>query len=146
VCVIVDTNLASQVLLDANNVVYAPVRKKLFENKRPIRLVYGGRLAQEYSKNRELVSTLLILDRAARTFRINDEEVRVETRKVVKMGLCRSNDAHIIALARISKARVLISADGNLETDFKNAKLIAGPRGKIYKQPSHQRLLRQCES
>lgn len=143
-CVIIDTNVIAVLLLDVKDEVYRPVRERLFSSKRPIRLVYGGPLSIEYTANREVIGRLRELDRAARILRINDDKVRVETIKVVQTGVCRSNDAHIIALARVSKARVLVSCDKDLQVDFKNGSLIEKPRGKVYKRPAHSNLLKQC--
>ena len=47
-------------------------------------------------------------------------------------GRCLSNDAHIIALAQISGARLLYSNDRALHEDFRNKRLIDRPRGKVY--------------
>ena len=47
-------------------------------------------------------------------------------------GRCLSNDAHIIALAQISGARLLYSNDKALHEDFGNKRLIDRPRGKVY--------------
>lgn len=66
---------------------------------------------------------------------VNKEESAVENE-------CSSDDAHIIALARISGARVLCTDDPRLERDFKNRALVNSPRGHIYKNPSHSHLLR----
>ena len=70
--------------------------------------------------------------------------------------LCVSGDAHIIALAQISGARLLYSNDSDLHRDFKEKTLIDGPRGKIYSTQkskaftkSHRQLLNRedlCQS
>ncbi len=52
-----------------------------------------------------------------------------------------SNDAHVIALARVSGARILFCRDTALEKDFRNPSVINNPRGKIYKYKSHKNLL-----
>ena len=54
---------------------------------------------------------MIALDRAGRTQRCDDDSVEAETQAVKDMALCRSNDEHIIALARVSKARLLCSHD-----------------------------------
>ena len=53
----------------------------------------------------------------------------------------KSNDPHILALARASGARLVYTGDGKLIADFKNKRLIDGPRGKIYTGASNVRLL-----
>lgn len=45
---------------------------------------------------------------------------------------CVSNDAHVIALAQVTGARLLFSNDSALQSDFKNKLLIDQPRGKVY--------------
>lgn len=44
----------------------------------------------------------------------------------------QSNDIHIIALARVSGARLLFSNDTALHKDFRNKDLIDQPRGKVF--------------
>jgi hypothetical protein len=53
----------------------------------------------------------------------------------------RSNDPHVIALARASGARTLCSRDRELHKDFKNPALVNDPRGSVYQSPSHRHLL-----
>jgi len=44
----------------------------------------------------------------------------------------KSDDAHVVALAIVSGARLLYSKDVDLHEDFKNSKIISDPRGKVY--------------
>ena len=46
--------------------------------------------------------------------------------------MCTSNDVHVLALALVSGARLLYTNDAALIMDFKNSKVIANPRGKVY--------------
>jgi hypothetical protein len=59
------------------------------------------------------------------------------------MRLCRSNDLHIIALARVARVGLLCSRDQALADDFTNRTLIANPRGRVYKYARHRTLLPQ---
>lgn len=54
-----------------------------------------------------------------------------------KLSNLRSDDPHIIALAKVSKAKLLISCDIKLHEDFKNH-----TDGSIYQDASHKHLLR----
>jgi hypothetical protein len=61
---------------------------------------------------------------------------------------CRSDDQHLLALARIAGARLLFTEDPDLQEDFRNHQIIANPRGKVYStridhevSKAHQRLL-----
>lgn len=106
-------------------------------------IVYGGQLATELANAGEDVKSLIIsLDRAGRAKRISDGQVSSETETIKALGCCCSNDPHIIAIARLSGARVLFSHDQNLHTDFKNAALINNPRGQVYQNQTHARLLK----
>ena len=53
----------------------------------------------------------------------------------------RSNDPHIIALARAKGVRLLYTGDGALRDDFKDKRFIDGPRGKVYSRASNKDLL-----
>ena len=63
--------------------------------------------------------------------RVNDSLVEAETDKLISDNSCRSNDEHVIALARLSGARVLFADDQLLRDDFRNPDLINNPRGKL---------------
>ncbi len=101
----------------------------------------GGHLAIELDRvhaARRFVKALL---QAGRVRRIPDTETIEETRHI--SNLCESDDPHVIALARLSGARVLCSRDTTLHIDFINPKLITDPRGHIYQSAKHAHLLRR---
>lgn len=70
---------------------------------------------------------------------VKDEVVRTETRRLEAAGSCKSNDAHVIALARGGGARLLYANDQALQDDFINPSLINQPRGKVYTTHVHKR-------
>ena len=70
----------------------------------------------------------------------DNEQVLEQERVVVETGHCQSNDHHVIALARVSGARVLFTEDKALMRDFGDLRLLR-PKGKVYRRPSHSRLL-----
>ncbi|SPE26752.1 hypothetical protein SBA3_1300008 [Candidatus Sulfopaludibacter sp. SbA3] len=53
-----------------------------------------------------------------------------------------SNDHHVLALAITSGARTLATLDNELAQDFKNKNIIDNPRGSVYRDQTHARLLR----
>jgi len=68
---------------------------------------------------------------------LDPREVEVEIARIrQEHATLKSNDIHIIALARLGKAEVLVSADRALHADFKT---IIG--GSIYKDRTHRHLL-----
>ena len=55
--------------------------------------------------------------------------------------LCRSDDPHVLALARVSGARLLFANDGRLIQDFQNNDILRRPPGKVYPPTDYHRFL-----
>ena len=97
------------------------------------RLIVGGKLYRELYKGSERFrKSAYELQRAGRMRVISEEKVNAETDRLEKEDLCSSDDSHVIALARISGARLLCSNDKDLQRDFGIKSLIDRPRGKVY--------------
>jgi hypothetical protein len=142
-CMIVDVNVANKVFLP-NDPDFGEVHDSLFTGKMPnSKIVFGGHLGVEYGRSSRLRRLVVGLSRAGKAMRINDDAVNRETAVVEDTGLCRSDDPHIIALARVSAVRLLCSHDKDLHGDFTNHLLLAKPRGKVYQNRSHNNLLRR---
>ena len=80
---------------------------------------------------------------------VNESQVRSRTEQLKQAGSCQSSDAHVIALAQVSQARLLYSNDKALRGDFKDKALIDNPEGKVYStrldgkfRNAHKKLLR----
>lgn len=123
------------------------------------RLVMGGKLKAELL-HRGLDEWLREALRAGRVFEQQDERINQETLAIQRDGQCRSDDPHVLALARISGARLLYTNDYALQEDFADPGILSGQeRGRIYttvagrRQPrdqqggrlrdTHRRLLRR---
>src|SRR5438552_10233483 len=116
-CLIVDTNVAHKILLQIDDPDFKDVHARLFAVKQPAAaLVYGGRLAREYAGNDRIRRVVLALERNGAAIRVSDNLVEGETAWAVASGLCRSNDPHIIGLARAANVRLLCSHDQELHT------------------------------
>ncbi len=76
------------------------------------------------------------------------DAVDSEQRSLDSKGACKSNDSHIIALARVSGARVLWSSDqrSGLHEDFRDPSLVNQPRGSVYQSADHRHLLSHSQS
>ena len=140
-CLIVDINVAHRILLVEVDEQYGHVRKCLDRNL--ARIVYGGELNREYQRSESIRRIIVAYDRAGKARKIDDKLVDNETEVIQELALCRSNDVHIIALARVANVRLLCSADQALHEDFRNKALIDKPRGSVYQDESHKHLLRQ---
>lgn len=139
-CLIIDINIFHKVL--KTDPEFKPICTRL--KRSTIELAYGGKLAEEYFKDNDIKRYLVKLDQAGVAKKYNKKDVNDETAHVKAMKSCVSDDEHIIALARISGARILCSRDTALQKDFQNKKLIDNPRGSIYKRANHEHLLEKC--
>ncbi|HEX6902358.1 MAG TPA: hypothetical protein VF789_21750 [Thermoanaerobaculia bacterium] len=143
-CVIVDANLASQVFGSPAGADFTPLIDWLQESDGE--LVVGGYLATELGRMAEPRRFLIALLRAGKARQLPEAAVLAEEQRVDETGLCRSNDRHVIALARVSGARTLCTLDRDLQRDFGNAQLVSNPRGKIYQRQEHAHLLKHTRS
>ena len=146
-CAIVDANIASEVFSPGGPEAGA----KFFEwiDSGTGRLVAGGKLLEELymtPASRWIRQAIL----AGKMKIVDKQEVRAQTTKLVDLESCRSDDAHVLALAQVSGARLLYSNDKDLQQDFKDKDLIYDPRGKIYStlegksfSVNHRRLLKR---
>ena len=147
-------------------IIDANVGHQLFSNKPPSagsyfldwltkgkgKLVVGGNLRQELEKSEKFKRLLLELERANKAINILGREVVDATKALHDQGICTSDDEHVLALARVSGARLLYTNDKDLQKDFKNREIIGGVQGRIYttlRKPSvtrtHKNLLRRSD-
>lgn len=129
-CIIVDTNRMMDYLSNPDNEDVAPIHKWL--NRKLGFLVYSteGRFANELQrKARRLLQEQM---RAGNAKLIPSNECREDEQSLQGNSAVKSDDYHILALARASNARILFTSDQDLVEDFKNKALIDKPRGKIY--------------
>ena len=129
-CAIIDVNVVGEVFASDR----PPPGEQFFDwlETPRARLVVGGKLLEELSRNGNFAAWAREGFLGGRVRRFPDEAVEEETVAVRAKRLCRSDDAHIIALARVSRARLLYSRDRNLHADFRNPHLISKPRGSVY--------------
>jgi len=104
-------------------------------------LVYGGELRREYFRSDKVKKIMTQLEKAGKAIYLNDEIIDKQTQEYIDKEIGISNDQHILALSKISAVRLLCTNDSDLEKDFKNPKILNKPRGKIYKNNSHNHLL-----
>jgi hypothetical protein len=151
-CVIIDANLAGKVFATPCDGDFKPLWDWVFDKRKQGCVVFGGHLAEELCRIRRVreggARALSELKRAGRAHEIPREPVEQEERVVRSLRtasgkrLCKSNDPHVVALARLSGARVLCSADKTLHADFKNLMLVPRPKGRIYQNAKHASVLR----
>ena len=96
------------------------------------RLVAGGKLLKELSGSEAFRSWWRQAQLAGLTTAYPEETVDRQDRGVERERTHRSNDPHVLALARIGGARLLFTNDRDLQQDFKNPELIEPSGGKVY--------------
>ncbi len=137
-CIIVDTDRTGEFFSDPPHPDARPIHEWI---RTKGRLVYstGGRFGSELGgpAKRRLGDYF----RTGMAKRIPYASFRDDERQLEETGNLRSNDAHILALARRSGARLLYTGDQDLMKDFKDGKVITGPRGRVYSDARNRRLL-----
>lgn len=139
-CVIIDTNMAGVVFGPFPIPDAIPVMTWITDGDG--KLAYGGKLAAELLQIKKFRGWLVEQYRAGNAIRYPDEAINREVIRVRPQ--CQSDDSHIIALARVSGARVLYTNDRQLQNDFTDKNLLRNPRGKVYQRSEHQRLFKSA--
>ena len=132
-CMIVDANVLGMFLLQPKNPDAAPIHEWLQRGWGSIVYSTGGRFETDIAaRNRERLAGLVRAGRA----RLVPRE-RVEPHEA-EFGNIRSDDPHVLALARAAGVRLLYTRDRKLRADFQDGKFIGGA---IYKGRADARLL-----
>jgi hypothetical protein len=147
-CVIVDANIAPLVFSTPAAPEFKPVLRWIKECGGII--ATGGKNKEELLRigaARNFIQEALRQPRNRRYVYLTQEDpsredpVDREEKALLKQEACKSDDPHVIALARVSGARTLCSHDQALHADFTNPELLSDPRGKVYQQAEHAHLL-----
>ena len=137
-CIIVDANRLGKFISKATSVDAEPIHRWL---ARGGQLVYseGGKFAKELGAKAR--AALAGYAQAGMARRVPTERFVADEEALRTSGRLRSDDPHVLALARESGARVLYTGDEKLMADFKDASVIKNPRGKVYKTAANASLL-----
>ena len=138
-CIIVDANRLGNFLAEPADKDAAPIREWLNRKGGSILYSTGGEFAQELGKKAK--TKLQNYSRAGKAKLFPASKFEQDLRDLQAQGGLRSNDPHILALARASGARLLYTRDRDLITDFKDRRFIDKPRGKIYSGAANANLL-----
>jgi len=140
VCLIIDANVVHRIFPSPSE-DHRPIRDALAN--RAATLVYGGELKREYSRINWFRPFLRRLDQTGAAKIVPDSEVDAKSEALQVAGGYLSDDPHILALALITKVRLLCSEDNNLTMDFTNRDIINTPRGNVYRRAKHAHLIRK---
>ena len=150
-CAIIDNDVAHQLFGDRPTEAGLFFLRWLSRSNGGI-VVAGGRLLRELSQNPKFLQFFTDRFQAGRARRIPDDALDAAEEEIRSQGVCRSNDEHVIALARVSGARLLFTNDRALQQDFGDRRIIEGTRGRVYTtigrpdiRPAHRNLLRRTD-
>ena len=130
-CAIVDAQVSHEVF----GADRSPAGIEFFSwiNQGAGRLVVGGKLLEELRNSGDgFRRWARQAGLAGRLKKLNDREVQESTVEIENNEKIKSDDPHVLAVARIGGARLLYSNDQDLHKDFGNGLLIDNPRGKVY--------------
>lgn len=131
-CAIVDANVTPEVFGGSHPTNEAGQRFFSWLNTGKGKLVLGGKLRNELGAIRNFREWAAQAIQAGIVQSVDDAAVNKEARELESGNALHSDDAHIIALARVSGARLLYSNDQRLQDDFTDHRLINRPRGKVF--------------
>jgi predicted nucleic acid-binding protein len=135
-CIILDANCVG--LFVSGDPSMEPVSEYL---KKKGHLVFGGsKLKLEYERHNKFNRILIELLRTGQLLRLQTDAVDKKEIEIRHEVSTQSDDPHILAIAALSNARVLVSHDQPLHRDFTTTKFFK-PKGKIYQDETHAHLL-----
>lgn len=140
-CIIVDANKLGQFLAEPPSEDSEPMHRWLNRRQGRGRILYStdGRFKEEIGGKAR--AKLADYARAGKAKLISAERFAADEQALRADANLHSNDAHVLALARASGARLLYTGDGNLMDDFKDRRFIDRPRGKVYSGAANANLL-----
>ena len=140
-CIIVDANKLGEFLANSPSDDAMPIHHWLSRRAGGGVLVYstGGKFDSEVGAKAR--TKLAVYVQAGRARLVPACEFSGDEDSLRTSGKLRSDDPHVLALARASGARLLYTGDKNLKADFKDPHLICSPRGKVYSSASNAKLL-----
>lgn len=135
---IVDANRMDHFLAEPAHPDARPIHEWI---RKKGRLVFstGGKFGSELGDR----ATRRLTDYARRggAKRVDQSELRKGERQLIESGNLKSDDAHVLALAKVSGARLLYTGDRLLMEDFTDREIINNPRGKVYSGAGNRDLL-----
>ena len=140
-CIIVDANKLGEFLAEPPNKDSAPIYQWLNRRHGRGKIVYStsGHFAREISGTRR--TKLAAYVRSGKAQLIPANRFAGDERALQADGDMRSDDPHVLALARASGARLLYTGDRKLMDDFRDKKFIDQPRGQVYSRATNAGLL-----
>ena len=141
-CAIIDNNVRDELVKQNPSAIGKHFRDVVSGKERKLNLVVGGKLLKELSGSEQVRHWIIDGIRSGYVVRIDDSTVNRVAKEIA--ADCRSDDPHVIALAKVSGARLLFTRDHQLMQDFLDRKLLGGRiPGRVYTDASGRTTLRR---
>ncbi len=131
-CRIVDASVAANVFGDPKNPFETAKKFREHVDSGKMKLVIGGNFGEENDKVIKAKKWFQQAKSRGLVRQENSERVSAEMKRL--SSDLKSDDPHVLALAKVSGARLLYTNDKDLMNDFKNPNILK-PKGKIYRDP-----------
>ena len=138
-CIIVDANKMGAFLADPPGKDAAPVRRWIDTGSGSVVYSTAGKFADEIRGHAR--QRLLRYSQAGKAKFVPEESIRRRPEYPGGADQIRSDDPHVLALARATGVRLLYTGDADLIADFKDKAILDKPRGKIYSGAANAKLL-----
>lgn len=115
-CIILDASVFDAYCMGVRNM--GPVQKWVEKTRGKIMYSPVGKTQQEWNRHTDMQAKIHVYRRLGVLEMVDAKEVRAQTEVLRKSKKLRSNDPHIIALAKVSGATLLVSEDKKLWHDF----------------------------
>ena len=139
-CAIVDANVSHEVFSQSSQSEAGRYFLDWLTRRNGGTIVSGGKHLRELDQNEDFYRVFRERLQIGRARHIPDNEVDAEAANLRAARVCRSNDEHILALARLSGARLLFTNDNALQDDFRDRGIVPGTRGRVYTTGQSQRV------
>ena len=123
-CAIIDNNVRDELVKQDRSPVGKHFSDVVSGRNRRLNLVGGRKLLKELSGSQRVRRWIIDRLRSGYVVRIDDNKVDKATKDIASS--CRSSDPHVVALAKVSGARLLFARDHDLLEDFADRKLLGG--------------------
>ena len=130
-CVIIDAHVWPAFCADPAAAGLGEVDRWLRSGKGGI--VYGGtKYRKELARVTAAVQLMAGYAQAGKAKLLDNDRIDQDAAWIQANQRIKSDDEHILALARVSGARVLCTSDGDLVSDFTNIALVSKPKGRVF--------------
>ena len=130
-CVIIDASICTDFCTRPKSTGFTRVHSWLDSGKG--RIVIGGtKYRKELSGIGDAMRLLAGYAQAGIAIQYSDAPIDAEAAQIERESVHNSDDEHVLALARVSGARILCTDDRDLMSDFKDVNLVPKPRGRVF--------------